>query len=67
MAYNNSLKYENETEVKAIDPSMWAGIPNLQNNLPLFIRNISSISRFKNAIKNYLFKKAICSLDHLQV
>ena len=32
--------------------------PKLRNDLPLFIRNISSVNAFKKALKTHLFQKA---------
>ena len=42
--------------------------PKLWNDLPLFIRNISSVNAFKKALKTHLFQKAfpsefICKKD----
>ena len=35
--------------------------PKLWNDLPLFIRNISSVNAFKKALKTHLFQKAFPS------
>ena len=40
------------------DRSFYMAAPKLWNDLPLFIRNISSVNAFKKALKTYLFQKA---------
>ena len=35
--------------------------PKLWNDLPIFIRNISSVNAFKKALKTHLFQKAFPS------
>ena len=39
------------------DRSFCMAAPKLWNDLPLFIRNISSVNAFKKALKTYLFQK----------
>ena len=43
------------------DRSFYMAAPKLWNDLPLFIRNISSVNAFKKAFKTYLFQKAFPS------
>ena len=43
------------------DRSFCMAAPKLWNDLPLFIRNISSVNAFKKALKTYLFQKAFPS------
>ena len=40
------------------DRSFYMAAPKLWNDLPLFMRNISSVNAFKEALKTHLFKKA---------
>ena len=41
--------------------SFYMAAPKLWNDLPLFIRNISSVNAFKKALKTHLFQKAFPS------
>ena len=43
------------------DRSFYMAAPKLWNDLPLFIRNISSVNAFKKALKTHLFQKAFPS------
>ena len=43
------------------DRSFYMAAPKLWNDLPLFIRNISSVNAFKNALKTHLVQKAFPS------
>jgi len=43
------------------DRSFYMAAPKLWNDLPLFIRNISSVSVFKKALKTHLLQKAFPS------
>ena len=43
------------------DRSFYMAAPKLWNDLPLFIRNISSVNAFKKALKTPLFQKAFSS------
>ena len=43
------------------DRSFYMAAPKLWNDLPLFIRNISSVNVFKKALKTHLFQKAFPS------
>ena len=43
------------------DRSFYMASPKLWNDLPLFIRNISSVNAFKKALKTHLFQKAFPS------
>ena len=43
------------------DRSFYMAAPKLLNDLPLFIRNISSVNAFKKALKTHLFQKAFPS------
>ena len=43
------------------DGSFYMAAPKLWNDLPLFIRNISSVNAFKKALKTHLFQKAFPS------
>ena len=43
------------------DRSFCMAAPKLWNELPLFIRNISSVNAFKKTLKTYLFQKAFPS------
>ena len=43
------------------DRSFYMAAPKLWNNLPLFIRNISSVNVFKKVLKTHLFQKAFPS------
>ena len=43
------------------DRSFYMAAPKLWNDLPLFIRNISSVNAFKKTLKTHLFQKAFPS------
>ena len=43
------------------DRSFYMAAPKLWNDLPLFIRNISSVNAFKRALETHLFQKAFSS------
>ena len=43
------------------DRSFYMAVPKLWNNVPLFIRNISSVNAFKKALQTHLFQKAFPS------
>ena len=43
------------------DRSLYMAAPKLWNDLPLFIRNISSVNVFKKALETHLFQKAFPS------
>ena len=43
------------------DGSFYMATPKLWSDLPLFIRNISSVNAFKKALKTHLFQKAFPS------
>ena len=43
------------------DRSFYMAVPKLWDDLPLFIRNISSVNAFKKALKTHLFQKAFPS------
>ena len=43
------------------DRSFYMAAPKLWNDLPIFIRNISSVNAFKKALKTHLFQKAFPS------
>ena len=44
------------------DRSFYMAAPKLWNDLPLFIRNISSVNSFKKFLKTHLFQKAFFEL-----
>ena len=43
------------------DRSFYMAAPKLWNDLPFFIRNVSSVNAFKKALKTHLFQKAFPS------
>ncbi|CAH3186212.1 unnamed protein product [Porites lobata] len=43
------------------DRSFYMAAPKLWNDLPFFIRNISSVNAFKKALKTHLFQRAFPS------
>ena len=51
----------NKINGKIKSRSFYMAAPKLWNDLPLFIRNISSVNAFKKALKTHLFQKAFPS------
>ena len=62
---SNDGKLLNVSSCKSLstlgDRSFYMAAPKLWNDLPLFIRNISSVNAFKKALKTHLFQKAFPS------